>query len=389
MSASPSAPSTRVAGRYLSAAALMAAGLVLSLITFQHDGAEAFQRLIAPPLDPDGIAGIVRPSSETTISADAPLRIVQVLVEPGQTVVAGEPMFVVDDREAREALPNAQLEMEDAQLEVASLEAGLGPIDDQLHVLQTRVTSLDGELNVAARAIATIPAPQVRASVVRAQAAYDLAARQLERTTKLATDGIVPAQAVDDARIGMRVAQDDLEMARRADAAAGETAALEASRARVRSALVSVEGAQDRAERSAALERARLRYTRAQAMVSALETRAARSEIDAPAGGTVADVVVAPGQRVTIGGLLARMADVSHLAVEVPLPSGYVPRLRLGDHARVEISAIGSGPREAVVRSIDPLPSADGTHRVVVSFEPPPGMILSGQAATVTFPSHR
>lgn len=382
----PSRTTAPVLRRYVGAALLAGCALIVSLFTFEYQYVGGLSGFASTGRNPNVFGGMVRPSSDSTIAATAPVRIEQVLVEPGQSVGAGEPLFIVDDREARQALAAARLEVEDAALEVQTLELQLGAFDRQLQELSRRFTSVTGELEVAARRTTTIPTPQVRSSTERAQAAFDLAAMKVDRARQLHSRGVIARQEVDDAEIALRVAQDDLASAQRADKAFAEAADVEAARARLRAELATAQEERERRQRSAALARARIRHERALAVAGAFEERVASSRIQAPTPGTITEIRVSRGDVVPAGAVLARIADLARLIAEVQVPSEHVPRLRIGAPASVSISAASPVSARGVIRSIEPTPGANGTHRVVVSFTAPADLILTGQAANVSFP---
>jgi multidrug resistance efflux pump len=375
-----------VVRRYAVAAALVALSVLLSVFAFKYQDGGTLSRVITPASAPGAVAGVVRAASETTIGAEAPFRIEDVLIEPGQSVKAGDPLFVVEDQEAREALPAARLEVEDARLQVEALESALGSLDRQIRGLSSRLVSLSGELDVASRNAAAVPSPQVRASTARAQATYDQADVKLRRYRQLFAGGVIARQQVDDAEVELRVARDDLEMARKAEDAYAQTAAAEASRADLRRQLAAVQEQKERMRRGAELQRARVQHDRAAAALAALEARAARSRIDAPAAGVIGEVRVSRGDVVSVGAVLARVADATRLVAEVQVPSLEIPRLRRGGPAFVTVSTFSNAAAAGTIRSIEPTPGPNGTHRVVVGFSAPKGVSLGGQAASVTFP---
>jgi multidrug efflux pump subunit AcrA (membrane-fusion protein) len=377
-----------VVGLYLLAAVLIASGVTLLLLIFARQDTGASSPIVAPAAEPSTIAGIIRPAAENTVSVDVPVRIQDVLVEPGQTVKRGQALFVVDDRDTRKALSGARLEMENARVQVKTLEAALGPLDRRVKDLSSQLAASSEHLDVAARPAEAVPTPQQRESTERAQAAYDQAELRLERIRQLYEQGAIARQDVDDAEIELRVARDDLDVAKRAETPtpAPQVTEVEPSRARLRTELALAVERRARTKRAADLGRARIRFERAAAAVAALHERATMSRIDAPADGTVSEVRVSRGDLVMPGGILARLADLTRLVAEVQVPSADVPHLRRGGKAEVTITA-GSGVREpGVIRSIEPTPGPNGTHRVVIGFEPPTGVALSGQAASVTFP---
>jgi multidrug resistance efflux pump len=374
--------------RYLMAAALVAGGVLSSVSTFETGNVRVLARLMDVGPDPAAVGGIVRPAVERTIAADVPVTIQEVLVEPGQTVSRGEALFIVEDRHARLALPGARFEMEDARLEVESLELALGALDAELQAASARLTTLSGQVDVAARRAATIATPQVRGSTARAQAALELATLKLTRAEQLYADKRAPWQEVEDAEVAVRVARDDLEQARRAERAFVAVADVESERAALRNQLAALEEQKGRSQRLADLGRARVRYQRAIAAVQSLEQRAATSRIEAPFSGTVSEVHVSRGDLVVTGAVLARVADLARLIVEVQVPSSVIPSLRAGARADIRLGRASAGVRTTgAIRSIDAAAGPNGRHRVVVGFEAPAGVVLTGQAATMTFAS--
>ena len=308
------------------------------------------------------------------------------LARAGQVVTPGTALFVVDDGEARRALPSARLEVEDAAAQVEILELGLGAMDREFADLSTRVTTASGEFDAAIREASTIPTPQTRDSTARAAATHELARLKLERAKKLYTQGLVARQEMEDAEIAVRIAADNLEQATRSEAALSRLTTAEASRTALRLQFSGVAERRERLQRVAALAAAKIRHERASVAFTALQERLAATRIDAPAAATVAEIRVARGDVVEPGAVLARLADLSRLVVELRVPSADITPLRLGARADIRISAASEIRRIGAVRSLEPTPGPNGAHRVVVEFGNPDGQILAGQAAEVTFP---
>ena len=313
--------------RYVVGAIFIAFGLLFSVLSFELQDIDVLSRLVEASPSPTTFGGVVRAASETTISVDAPVRIDAVLVEPGQVVAAGTSLFTVDDRDARLAVPAARLEMEDAALQVRQLELGLGSLDRALTDLSTRYTLASADLDIASRRVSTIPTPQLRDSVERAQAAYDLATLKLRRIQRLNAEGIAARQDVDDAATAVRISENDLMLAKRAEDALKDVTTVEASRADLRTRLEKAQDDRHRMERAGDLARARIRYERARVALEALEARIASARVEAPAAGTIADVRVSRGDVVPAGGVLARMADLDGLVVDVQVPSNQMSRI--------------------------------------------------------------
>jgi len=373
--------------RYVLGAVLIAGGLLFSVLVFEMQDIKVLSRLVEASPSPATFGGIVRPVSETTVSVNSPVRIQEVLVQPGDVVTAGTPLFAVDDGEARLTLPAARLEVEDAAVQVRLLEQRLGPLDHELKDLSSRYTMAGTQLDNAERNVTTMPRYQWQDSVERAKANFDLATLKLQRLERLHAEGVVARQEVDDAQIAVRIAENDLTLAQSADVALSDVKSAEASRVELRTRLARAEEQRDRMERSGELARGRIRYERALVNVKNLEDRLASSRIQASAGGTISEIRVSQGDLVPAGAVLARMANVNRLVVEVQIPSDQVPRLHKGTRSSISISAAHEIRREGAVRSIDPTPGPNGTHRVVIEFSTPVGVILSGQAAEVSLSS--
>ncbi len=374
------------ARRYVMAAALVGSGLFFSLVAFEQGDRDVLSRLVYNAERSAVFPGVVQPVSQATVSATTRVEVQHVLARPGQVVLPGTALFVVDDGEARRALPSARLEVEDAATQVRILELDLGAIDQEFADLSARVTTASGELDVAVRHAATIPTPQARDSTARAAAVHDLAVLKLERLRKLHAEGVVARQEVEDAEIAVRISADNLEQATRSDAALSRLTAAESSRAALRLQFAGMTERRVRLQRVASLAAARIRRERAEVALQALQERLSAARIDAPVAATVAEVRVARGDLVEPGAVLARLADLSRLVVHVQVPSADMAALRLGARADVTISAASEIRRVGTIRSLEPTPGANGSHRVVVEFGNPDSLILAGQAADVTFP---
>lgn len=370
--------------RYVVAVLLVGSGLFFSVLAFDQPASGGWSRMgMAAPAAASGIPGTVQPSGQTTVTADTPVRIEDVLVEPGQTVSAGQTLFIVDDRDARQAIDQARLDVEDAATQVRILELTLGDAGDRVTVLSDTFAEQTGAVDIAAREAAAVPTPQSRLSTARAEAASELAALKLTRMQALFAEGVVSRQDVDDARVAARIAADDLASARQAEAAMTTLAQAETKRAAARRALSAAQQRHDRLAQVAELARARVRHERALVTLRALESRIAGTHIVAPAAGTVADVRVGKGDVVPAGALLARLADLTQLTVDLQVPSEEVARLKIGGRATIALA--DHAQRDGTIHAIEPLPGPAGTHHVVARFMNPSGRMLVGQTATVTF----
>lgn len=107
-----------------------------------------------------------------------------------------------------------------------------------------------------------------------------------------------------------------------------------------------------RAERIA---QARARVAMAEAEVRRLEDQLAKHTIRAPFGGYVVAEHTEKGQWIKSGELVAEVVEVDRVEIEVPVLENYIPNLRLGEEARVELIALADEVLSGTVTAIVPL----------------------------------
>jgi len=293
-------------------------------------------------------------------------------------------LSIFDNNEPEEDEPRTA---EDAATQVRMLELGLNTLDRDVSQLSVQFIRASANVDVASRAASSIPTPQTRDSVARAQAGYDRATLQLERVRKLFASGVVARQEVEDAEIAHALAVEDLQQAKRSQEVLGDLSAAESSRAELRTELARAEARSEKLAREVALAAARSRHQQALAALEALQERITATRIDAPVAGTLTDLRVGPGDVVAAGSVLARLVDLTRLVVAVQVPSSEMPRLHIGSPAQVVISSASEAARAGTIRSLEPTPAPNGMHRVVVEFENRDDQLLAGQPAEVSFPS--
>jgi len=100
----------------------------------------------------------------------------------------------------------------------------------------------------------------------------------------------------------------------------------------------------------------------------------------------VLELPVRAGDRVPAGALVATIASLDPIAVDIDVAPRFVRGVRAGDVARVGVPSIGVTARAAHVRSIAPAPGDDGQYsiRLLVPNSTRP-RLLAGQTAYVTF----
>jgi HlyD family secretion protein len=244
----------------------------------------------------DEAAGIVRGNGrieavEIDIAARTPGRVMEVMVDEGEFVTAGQVVVTLDTD-----VLLAQRRQAEAQL--GQMRSGVATARSQLAQRESE----------RAAALAMVAQRRVEAGA---------ATTQLARSRALAAKGFVSDQAIDDDRA-------------RADSA---QAALAAARAQV-------------AATDSAIASARSQVTGAQSSEAAALANIERVQADiddatlrAPRAGRVQYRVVQPGEVVGAGGRVLNMIDLSDVYMTFFLPTAAAGRIALGTEARLVLDA--------------------------------------------------
>jgi membrane fusion protein, multidrug efflux system len=240
----------------------------------------------------------------------------RILVDDNQPVRAGDTLVVLDDRDLK-------VKLEEAEAELRAAEAAVGG--------RGRAGQASAQLQ-ASRA----EAASVEANVTAAEAEYRKAAADVERYRKLAVQKIVSAQQLDAAEAAAQSAAANLEAARRQAAAAGSQ--VSASGAAVRGADARLAAAQS------AVDNARLQLSYAY--------------ITAPISGTVAKRNAEAGALVQIGQTLMSIVPDEDVWVTANLKETQLANVRVGDHAEFTVDAYPGHQFEGRVESLSPATGA-------------------------------
>jgi multidrug resistance efflux pump len=182
---------------------------------------------------------------------------------------------------------------------------------------------------------------------------------------------MIPQQELDARTTELRIAEDDLSNAKELASAAAKVDITQAEDSMLR---VSV-GRQELRER---LRQAELNYKRARQRMDDAIVRATRD-------GVVAEIPVGIGDRVSVGTILVRLAELDHMIAEVPVAAEMVSQLHVGQPTLIKLPSQPPLQVEGRIHVISPLPSANMTHVVEVEVENPSLLLLAGQPAQVVF----
>jgi multidrug resistance efflux pump len=345
----------------------------------QHIAAD---NTIDEPRSSDRYPGITRPRDVATLALPTALVVQKVLVEVGDRVTSGQPLLALDDEEARRVIAQLRFETQRAKSQVDQLARTVELLDRSLNALLVPAAEATARLAVAQRHAESVPNRQAKDSPERAQAAYDQAVAHERRVTALAAGGVMARQEVEDAQIAVRVAADDLAVARRAAEASAALASAQVLAAQAQADLTIADQQRQRQERAGELAQARLRQTETERALELAIERLGDLTVRATGDALVAEILVKPGDRLLAGVPLVKLATVNPMIVDVDVPPSIVNGLKRGDAAIVRV---GGSARDYAgrVRTIAPLPGDAGAHTLEVEFDNPTAALLAGQTARV------
>lgn len=256
--------------------------LVLVILAVAGAGAVAWWMADRSAVEQEAFSGTIE-ATEVRVKAEVPGRIVDLPVEEGQAVRAGDVVARLDD-----AALKAQVRQSEAALAAARARFEDAAAGGQPALVR-----------------------QARANLSQAEARRDQARRDLDRLEALARDGAATQNQLEAARSALAVAEQQ---------AAAASAALElAQKGATGRAVDALEAAVNQSK--AALDLARL--------------QAEKAVVRAPLAGIVSARAAEKGEMVGTGVTIAMLVDISRLWVRVYLPVTRLGKVRVGQ--RVEV----------------------------------------------------
>ncbi|MCP4538648.1 MAG: HlyD family efflux transporter periplasmic adaptor subunit [Chloroflexi bacterium] len=321
--------------------------------------------------------GEVVPAMWATVSAQSGGVVLEVLVEPGSAVAAGDLLIQLDSTDAQLAVQQAEAALATAQAQVVLLE--VGPRSEQIAVAQAQVEAAQAAVGQAEAQRDQVIAGATQAEIAAAEA--EVAAAQLAR--KAAEDQYdqirdkVHGWIEEEMILQLHAAEQALK------AAQAHLDALQAGsyhQVRVAEAGVSTAEAQTNVAQ-AQLDLARVgvldeevaiaqaAVTQAEAALDAARVVLERCEVHAPFAGTVGAVSVRAGELIAPGQPIAVLGDLSTLRVETTdLDEIDAARVAVGQQASITFDALGERVFVGRVTRISPMPEpgAGGVNYTVV-----------------------
>jgi membrane fusion protein (multidrug efflux system) len=242
--------------------------------------------------------------------------VARVLVEENQAVTAGDTLVILDDRDLRVRLAQAEADLATAIAAVGS-RGRIGQVQAQLAATEAQEQS-------------------AHATVASAEAAFRKASADLERIRSLARQNIVAAQQLDAGQAAYESAQANLDAAQRMAAAAGSQ--------------VSASGAMVGAAES--------RVMSARAAVETARLQLSYTVLTAPASGIIGRRSVEPGALVQVGQTLMSVIPDRDVWVTANLKETDMQDITVGDSVRFTVDAFPGHRFAGHVESLSPATGA-------------------------------
>jgi membrane fusion protein (multidrug efflux system) len=291
-----------------------------------------------------------------------------ILVADNERVEAGQALLQLDTRDYDIALAQAEAALELARRQASAAEANVNTTTTQSGAAELQA---QGAVSSAGAGVAVAQADveaaqsalaSSRAKLAQAEAQLELAERELKRTQRLADEGVVATQQLDETETRYKVAKAAVEAARM-DAAAQETRleqakqrvqVAEAQRTQSKGTVQTAAAARDQA----VAQRKQYEASLAQVAVAEKNVEKARQQLAytslrAPASGLVGDRGVDVGQLISPGQpLMALVKD--NLWLVANFKETQMKRIKPGLPVDVTVDAYPGKVFKARVDSVSP-----------------------------------
>jgi HlyD family secretion protein len=292
---------------------------------------------------------------DAAVGARTAGRMVEVRVQEGDKVSAGDVLAVLDDDQVRARVVQARAALAEAEARATAARNQISVLEQQLRhsglqADQARVDA-EGRVRQAEADLAT-----AEAQLAREQAALQIAEFDKDAYTQLAKSGAVSERqgrqavsAAEQQSAAVAAAQRGVEAARAGVATAGANLTTPEIRA-AEGAAIQRQIGQQQAEIASAL--AQIEQARAQ--LSEAEANRDDLTVKAPFDGTIVTRVAEPGEVVVPGTPIVTLVDLTRVYLRGFIPEGRIGEVKVGQPARVYLDSDPDKPIEAYVSRIDP-----------------------------------
>ncbi len=311
----------------------------------------------------------IRAAQINTLSLDFTATAVSVRVKPGEQVKAGQILAEFESAEVRQMFDRAQLRM-------ALTKARMSPAAKRESPL------LDEQYRGAVMARDAARERLNNYSLEATEASYARAKSEVANLAKLVAQRLATAQDLEAAR-----QQEAMEL-RNVRAAKENLMRLKQEAEAADSQLRMAKIQRDEKPASDSPASARLDYEDAQMALQAAQEKLESLHLRAPRSGTVLQVSVEVGAKVSGGAPIFQLADLSTLVVEVPVTGKMAQEIERG--SKVTVAVPTDPPMEVKARVSEVLLVPDQLQqshvvRIVIP-NPAPATILVGMEGAVEFP---
>lgn len=359
--------------------------------------------------------GRVVPRRWAALSSSTGGRVVEIAVEEGQRVGAGDLLLRVDDGPQRMALAEAEAALAGARAQLAQLRAGA--TSEEVAGAEAALAAATAAAQAAEGAVVT-----ARANLSRLQAGATAEEREIaQRGIELAKNALWAAQGQRDAVCGatqggapgscdaakgaVQQAEEQVRIAevqRRQVEQGASAQEIAAAQGQVRQAEGQLEAARAEAARAEAalaqlragatpeaIAAAEAQVSQAEAAVDRAALMVARCALEAPFDGGVVAVVARLGEEIAPGVPALQLADTSAWRVETDdLTELDVVRVAVGQRVTVVADALPDVALEGTVASIaetSELRAGEVLYKVTIDLANPDPRLRWGMTVAVTF----
>jgi HlyD family secretion protein len=273
--------------------------------------------------------------TEAEVSFKIPGRVLERLVDEGQTVKAGELVARLDSAELAQEVALRRADARAAQAALAELEAGSRPEE----IAQAQAASEQAKARLDEMLAGSRPeeVAAAEAALRRAQSEAERARLDEERYAGLYKRSIVSAQQYDAARTASRTAlerqheaEEQMKLVREGPRQEQIAQARAAWRqAAERYALVR------KGPRREQIDQARARHEQARQALAVAETRFSYATLASPLSGVVLSKNTEPGEIVAAGSPIVTVGDLEHPWLRAYIDETDLGRVKVGQRARV------------------------------------------------------
>ncbi len=277
--------------------------------------------------------GKIKADQEVDLALSNTGRVMEVLVEPMDYVLAGDVLLRIENDDQQIAYRQAVYNLELVEIQLDDL---LAPVDgDEVLIAEAQVDAAYANYQSAA-SINQGAVGQADLQVEQAQAAYDAA---IQRRIYGGDFDTVEDVTIADAQIGEASFNLEIARLRAQDARQGNWSSANAAYKSYEQALANLEQT-IAGPTELEIEQAEVRIEQAQAQLDRAEQSLRDTELRAPFEGYITQILIEPGSLLTPNAAVMRLVDTNPLSLEVEVDEVDIGQLQPGANALVEVDAL-------------------------------------------------